>query len=522
MQPRQLSADLEIMPSSRSCLECNRRHIACDRKHPCSYCSRLGIRCAYPESGPVDRDSRSDAARGNDARIRALEETVRRLEERLAGIEGNAGMMLLHSSTYQSSRSNDSDSSSSSGGRTDISTTRMPPGSSTATMTQQLADTTFPRSLWIEYMSNIDPLLKVMDHQFVEDTLLTYPHHCIQGKAVLLAISFANQACKIPVPKVEYRNLEMALKHTLELANVYNRPTIQTVQALTLYLTCGRANMDQDYLSRTLRVLIQLAVKLDLHRNPAELGYTPSQCEGRRRLWWHIMALDVRTAEASCSHLIIQAQRIVVATTQDTPATDGHDPSSFHATVAVEMAQIAREVLFTSSVANDRAAQVELSDKLHDDLFAKYFSQCDCTDSPVCTLTLEWCKIYRERQKLLLHWDQVFLRKIDVDESTNTNEVLQTCTDIMMRVQNLRTTAVYSRWAWLWQNCVEWDVSAVALCMIATEKCVQGLVQQAWPVIDAVYMGWTDDMGDPAHHKRWSVLKTFRGWVQTMHLGRAV
>jgi hypothetical protein len=41
-------------------------------------------------------------------------------------------------------------------------------------------------------------------------------------------------------------------------------------------------------------LLVRLATRLRLHRDPAELGYLPSESEDRRRLWWNIVELDVR------------------------------------------------------------------------------------------------------------------------------------------------------------------------------------------------------------------------------------
>jgi hypothetical protein len=42
-----------------------------------------------------------------------------------------------------------------------------------------------------------------------------------------------------------------------------------------------------------LSLLVRMAKKLQLHRDPAELSYLPVECEDRRRLWWSIVALDV-------------------------------------------------------------------------------------------------------------------------------------------------------------------------------------------------------------------------------------
>lgn len=37
-----------VIAAGRSCLECRRRKIKCDRAYPCSYCVKTKTNCAYP------------------------------------------------------------------------------------------------------------------------------------------------------------------------------------------------------------------------------------------------------------------------------------------------------------------------------------------------------------------------------------------------------------------------------------------------------------------------------------------
>ena len=48
------------------------------------------------------------------------------------------------------------------------------------------------------------------------------------------------------------------------------------------------------YRCTMISLLVRLAIKLQLQRDPAELGYLLSECEDRRRLWWNVVELDVR------------------------------------------------------------------------------------------------------------------------------------------------------------------------------------------------------------------------------------
>jgi hypothetical protein len=134
-----------------------------------------------------------------------------------------------------------------------------------------------------------------------------------------------------------------------------------------------------------------------------------------------------------------------------------HAPCSFYAVAAYEMTSIVYTILFSPPPGIDTICRAKFSDELHEDLIERYMSSCKCVDSPICRLTLEWCKIYSARVKLLLfHWDRVFLREVAQEKTPDPNGDLFACVRILEKVRELRTGAVYSRWAWLWQNCVEW------------------------------------------------------------------
>lgn len=71
--------------SGRSCLECSRRKIKCDRSLPCSYCVKIKAACVYP---PMSRRSRSpDSANAEVTnRLDRIEEALRVLGEDLGQI----------------------------------------------------------------------------------------------------------------------------------------------------------------------------------------------------------------------------------------------------------------------------------------------------------------------------------------------------------------------------------------------------------------------------------------------------
>lgn len=65
----------------RSCHACNSKKIKCDKKDPCSACTRAGRPCAFPSPGPRKRRTRKVIMADMASRISSLEETLTRARD---------------------------------------------------------------------------------------------------------------------------------------------------------------------------------------------------------------------------------------------------------------------------------------------------------------------------------------------------------------------------------------------------------------------------------------------------------
>lgn len=88
----------------RSCLECRRRKIRCDRSLPCSYCVKVKIQCSYPP--PSATSSKADSNTADEdvvARIGRIERTLGYLEQDLSGVRQLLPVESLSSPPMRSS-----------------------------------------------------------------------------------------------------------------------------------------------------------------------------------------------------------------------------------------------------------------------------------------------------------------------------------------------------------------------------------------------------------------------------------
>ena len=84
-----MAASRRSVATGRSCLECRRRKIKCDRSLPCAYCVRTRIRCAYPPSKASVSTSASGNTMGGDElvdRVSRVEGLFQSLERSIADV----------------------------------------------------------------------------------------------------------------------------------------------------------------------------------------------------------------------------------------------------------------------------------------------------------------------------------------------------------------------------------------------------------------------------------------------------
>lgn len=101
------------------------------------------------------------------------------------------------------------------------------------------------------------------------------------------------------------KQFRFALEQALSKAHFLNTSEICVVQAFTLFLTTVRRNDDSRFSWTLTGLVIRLAHGMGLHRDGTQFDLTPFETEMRRRLWWNILKLDLRSAEEIGTELTV-------------------------------------------------------------------------------------------------------------------------------------------------------------------------------------------------------------------------
>ncbi|KAF2689759.1 hypothetical protein K458DRAFT_414016 [Lentithecium fluviatile CBS 122367] len=317
------------------------------------------------------------------------------------------------------------------------------------------------------------------------------------------------------------RQYRLDFEQALAKANFMSHPNVTTVQALTLFLTCARMSEEKTYVWSMVGLLIRLAMKLGLHRDPADLGLIPFLCEMRRRLWWQIYALDIRTAEESdmnpfiCEHSFntkfpanVNDADLDADMTHHVSGAQGRTEMLF-SLVRFHVSFAARMIVFAPDLTAD-STQASLSwaerNNMLDELVAKiqdkYLQFCD-PQIPICFLTERATRMILTKVKLTMNHPA----------RNNSRACLEIMRDLALRsieilegAHMLRTHDKLSGWVWLFEKYVDWDAVAFLLHLtIAAPSAVP--LERASAAIGVFFSDWG---GRVADMQRWQRLVNLR------------
>lgn len=90
--------------------------------------------------------------------------------------------------------------------------------------------------------------------------------------------------------------LHNASSLSLKAVQHLRHPTIHSLVALLLRHSCLKQGRDSNHDSSFVSTAVRTAQSMGLHLEPSKLGLDVIDCEMRRRVWWHILWLDLQNS----------------------------------------------------------------------------------------------------------------------------------------------------------------------------------------------------------------------------------
>ncbi|KAF1991434.1 hypothetical protein K402DRAFT_400177 [Aulographum hederae CBS 113979] len=329
----------------RSCHSCNSKKIRCDKRSPCSACTRAARPCTYPPAGPRIRRTKKSIMADMAVRIAGLEKD---LSHRRQGKEISREKSPSRSLRSPSSARRDvlvQDGNSSQYFNEIIMSRVIEEDKNVQTVLQfrQMPDSAYPHTiypfnalgilslpcpstppatfhpskpaavtLWNLYIDGVEnfiglkllhvPTDEVKVFSVVDDPRSASYEDLALNYAIYFSSAISLDDSAVPSTLgVDKQMFLLQCKTGLEQAAAYgnflNRPTTTGLKALAIYFSALRIHNRGKGVWILNGLAIRIAQSLGLHRDGTHLSLSPFAAETRRRLWWHLLCRDSRAGE---------------------------------------------------------------------------------------------------------------------------------------------------------------------------------------------------------------------------------
>ncbi|KAE9964857.1 hypothetical protein BLS_008013 [Venturia inaequalis] len=586
--------------SKRSCLPCYQRKLKCDKKKPCTRCATRGERCDY-FLGPIRRN------RGPKARPNAIPEAVsgslNRLKSVLAIRDGKANTVTIYNADPALLTETDllvidgsgksrllsavgwasfMDESTESPNRLltpdNAEDSFDPPGpaplfmpvfnqeslmSGTPGCSDQRAHVPNPLHLpkyWEVFVQNVDPMVRLLHKPSIEILLSQVKKSgltsCSPASYALIAsICFAAvnsmraqgvQELFREDQKTLSRSLGQAVEQALFRAKLSQTHDIVALQAFTILITCTPPDPSRATWTM-IGLALRIATSMGLHRDGSNFGLSPFECEVRRRLWWHLMLIDIRTSEDFASNPYPYANnRVRVPANVNDEDMDLNSKTEYTSKIGLtEMSpslirsEGCQFILGCIAIGQDSQHQynqyegkssseqsfpckiipISLIEQFEQDLHDKFIDFADADVSIAKNrLVSSMARLALLKMKVLLG---VFhLRKgkmsMQVETAKYADALFDNSVSLLEAQSDLQNGEDFTNWFWLLKNYNQWHSMAVVLTQILSEinkmsnpseDILPPNLRKAWSIADLTFQQ-SEAVG--IYDKMWGPLSSLR------------
>lgn len=614
----------------RSCITCRKRKVKCDKKLPCSNCSKTAIECIYPGPGRAPRRPRKPQDTELLERLKKLEGLVKNLghedDETSLGeaaldprgspiMQGESASKPTSCSGRATTGHYDSSSRKEKSAEGDLNgvpvkefgrlvvdegRSRYVSNKFWASLSEEVTElqgilddpseeeedypVSNPSSIdsadhqgfifgfsstalslrrfhppseqtpvyWSIYKENIDPVMKVLHIPTMETTFFQatqdLDHVSKPLEALIFSIYYAsvtslssNECWNVlGVDKEEtLRQYHFAVEQAFSRANFLSTQEIFILQAMLIFLTCVSRTDDTRYVWTLTALLIRLAQALGIHRDGAQFKVSPFETELRRRLWWHIYTLDVRSSENhGCDPTINETafdtkfpsntNDIDIYPSMKEPPRDreGVTDMTFDlirytictAFRRLSYAPVGPEPCKTKNASMTLADREKVIEELHQRLENEYLRFCDTKNVPLHWVAATVARLVLAKMWLLIH--HPFVRTdCRANLSRKTKERLfNTSIEVIQFSRLLETEQTTMKWGWLVRTYTQWQ----ALSFLSSELCTRTSgpdVDRAWGVIEEALESWDGVLSST--HNRGRMWKPLRKLIDRARTERA-
>ncbi|KAJ5726775.1 uncharacterized protein N7483_008132 [Penicillium malachiteum] len=310
------------------------------------------------------------------------------------------------------------------------------------------------------------------------------------------------------------KRYRFAVEQALVRAGFLHTRKLIVLQAAVLFLSCACHPQDAHFVWTMIAVVTRIALSLGLHRDSSHFGLSPFETEMRRRLWWYIYLLDVRSSDSQATSPQIREGDYDTQLPLNINDDDlSHDmvetPVERTGFTEMSLTLVRCEILILHRKLMQLSSAGAGLDE-HNTLFQKRLQAIEQTRIALDERYLQFCDL-----KIAIHWVTATIARVALARSWLVSHfslmsvegfqgdlfpdkcdlLVLTAIEVLEFVYLLEAHDNTAKWSWLFQGYVQWQ----AFAFVLSELCVRPtspLSDRAWAAVDWVYEHWDGPMGN--------------------------
>ncbi|CAK7233414.1 hypothetical protein SBRCBS47491_008602 [Sporothrix bragantina] len=317
---------------------------------------------------------------------------------------------------------------------------------------------------------------------------------------------------------------ELSLKYrigfelSLAKANFLESFDLEIVQALVIFVMLCRRYDSPRFVWMMTGVVIRMAKGLGLHRDGSSFGnsLTAYEVEIRRRVWWTVCAIDVRSAEDQGTDLTILPNDFDTRfplnindndISQDSDATEppvARDELTdvTYALLNFEVTGLAQRMMASAAAASKETGprgeelleeQNRMLDEVYQKLESVYLRHSPDTTSVIYWTGITITRLFLAKMTLILNLPRLIHETKD-SQGANPSEnedlrmrLLSSAIEVAEYSDALKTERACRRWRWLCETYTQWHTIAFLL-METGRRPWDPAVERAWVALHGPYL----------------------------------
>ncbi|KAK7744102.1 hypothetical protein SLS53_003623 [Cytospora paraplurivora] len=373
--------------------------------------------------------------------------------------------------------------------------------------------------MWQVYQENVDPIVKILHipttTKLINQTRKNLDSLTAENEALMFAVYFAaitsmdeedvkkNFGVERPKLISQYR---FALEQALAKAQFLVSSELVVLQAFILFLVLVRRHDDTRFCWTLTGLAIRIGQSMGLHRDGTSFpGLTPLEIEMRRRLFWALAILDLRSAEDQGTDLTIVDRNfdtefplnindadISEDTTEMPQPRQGITEMTFSLS-RYETCSLARRLHTMSSAAAPRDATSTLEERedmvrqVFERVENQYFQVSDASRDPVLWTAANIARVIVAKMTLVIYQPMLFPGPNgEMLSSDIRDRIFTAATEIFEYNHQLNSDPRSKQWRWLFQTYTQWHAVAYVL-MEVVRRPWSAAVERAWAALNAIF-----------------------------------